>query len=95
MRAAQRVQLQRRSFESHAREKVVEHDQDFGVYKRIAPSERLSADLMKLAHPSLLRPLTAEHRSQVEELSHRLDFEHLGFHVRAYDPGGALRPERE
>ena len=71
-RVAERIDLDAHRGEAERRKIVAEHHQELRVDERIVAPEDLRTDLVELTKAALLRPLTAKHRPEIEELRHRL-----------------------
>ncbi len=93
LRATEGIDLQRRLDQTQRLEKIMQQQENLSIDIRITPSQRFGADLVKLAHAPLLRPLAAEHRPHVIELAHRLDLVHFRFDIGAHHSGSALRAQ--
>ena len=65
---AERVQLERRARDTELLPQARRQSDELGVDLGLGVSERLDAELMKLAVPALLRFLAAEHRAAAPEL---------------------------
>ena len=71
------------------------HCDDLGIHFRLGRADRFGAELMELAQPSRLRPLLAEHRSDVIHFDQRLRFTQVILDVCSNDRSGSFRPQSQ
>ena len=90
---AERVEFQRQSVQPDHLEQISQEQEKLRIGKRIPSTQNLCIDLVKLAQPPLLGPLTAEHRTDTKELPHGLYLVKLGLDVGPNHAGRRLRPE--
>ena len=92
---AERVEFQRQSVQPDHLEQISQEQEKLRIGKRIPSTQNLCTNLIKLPEPPLLGPFPAEHRTEIEELAHRLDLVHFRLDVGPHYSGGAFRPKRQ
>ena len=92
---SQAVDLEFEVLQPDGGKKFDQHGHHFGVHRRVGGTHGLDANLIKLAEASCLRPLVAEHGSNVIQFDQRARAVHFVFDVGTHHRDCAFRTERD